>query len=354
MPPIATGTGTFLAAGVSANGRLYTEAAIDRAVARMAERIAAGGLPVTMLTHHGAEDDSTRIVGRVTKAWRDGPKARFAYELADSAGGRDIAALASSEDPSLDSVSIRGWWLGEVRTVEHEGAQVETADDLEIDGIDWTKSPGVTAARIDSLKTVGESAGRHPIYESVDETYLSVSVDPDWDSAASVTAVAAGLSAMAASMTTSPGACPHCGATIESTTDPKEAPVAETQTTPVTAGAPPAPVALGEAAIAAIVDGVLAALRPSSATPETDATTTTTPSPAETLTAKAIEDMKAELKAEIVQAYGLPRRKGFVPETAGAPRALHEMSDEEFRSHVAAMADRLIPGAPPSVHVIDG
>ncbi|MEU0940107.1 DUF6582 domain-containing protein [Embleya sp. NPDC005971] len=169
---IATIRGTAMAPGVSLNGRLYSKELIGKAVKRAQERLA-GGEPLTMLTHHGAEDDSTRIVGRVTSLTQaaDG-SARFVADLADTAHGRDLAALVEGEEPYLDGVSIRGWWLGDVRQEQHRGQMVETGDDLELDGLDFTKTPGVLAARVDRDRATATecTGGRVLVYESVAAT----------------------------------------------------------------------------------------------------------------------------------------------------------------------------------------
>jgi hypothetical protein len=171
----ATVTGAFLRTGVSRNGRLYTAETIRRAVARMQARLDdPKGQPLAMLSHHAAGDDSLRIVGRVTAVEarsldRDDVVATFAAEIANTTAGRDVAALVATENAGsfLRNVSIRGWWLGDVRTEQIDGQTCETADDLEIDGIDFTKSPGLPAARIDTA-TLLESHGRHVVTESAE------------------------------------------------------------------------------------------------------------------------------------------------------------------------------------------
>jgi hypothetical protein len=149
-------SGTFLAPGVSKNGRLYTRDAITKAVNRMQERIAdPTGLPITMRTHHAAEDDSTRIAAVVTKVAvsPDGVATWEAYP-ANTTAGREIAGATQ---PGVDgkrplaAVSIRGWWADTVRNTDHDGRTVETADDFEVDGIDFTANPGVDAARISTF-----------------------------------------------------------------------------------------------------------------------------------------------------------------------------------------------------------
>lgn len=172
---IATVSGTMLTPGVSRNGRLYTEQLIARAAKRMQERIAdPDGLPIVMRTHHDAGDDSRLIVGRLTSVTveRDG-SAQYRADLYDTAPGRDIAALVTGKEPALRSVSVHGYWLGPLKRVQHEGETVTTADDLEIDAVDFTATPGVAGATVASASytpagaSAAESAGRIPISESV-------------------------------------------------------------------------------------------------------------------------------------------------------------------------------------------
>jgi hypothetical protein len=179
---IATVSGTALVPGVSKNGRLYTRELIAKAVARAQDRLAEGDVPLTMLTHHAAGDDSTRIVGSLTSLTvaEDG-SARFVAELADTEHARDIAGLVSGKKPHLRGVSIRGAWLGGVRRERVGGQTVETADDLELDGLDYTRTPGVIGAHVDDVQLSSgapqETAdGRHLIYESA-EALVTITED---------------------------------------------------------------------------------------------------------------------------------------------------------------------------------
>lgn len=178
---IATRTGTMIVPGVSLNRRLYTKELIGKAVARMQERIAApDGLPIVMRTHHGAGDDSGEIVGKVTDVTvNDAGVARWSAQLYDTPEGRTIATLSDPKDPALKSTSIYGFWLGPVKRVSYEGQMVETGDDLEIDAIDFTASPGVVQAQLDGGSTAGESAGmRTPISESYAADTVTEAKDP--------------------------------------------------------------------------------------------------------------------------------------------------------------------------------
>ena len=197
---IATVSGVALVPGVSKNGRLYSREAIAKAVSRAQSRIAAGesldivrrdrdpvmagGEPMSQLTHHAAEDDSTRIVGRVTSVSLDeNGGARFDAAIADTPHGRTIASLLDTTDgnpPFLKGVSIRGAWLGKVRRVPGPaGDPVETADDLELDGLDYTRKPGVSGAQVDAFAWAKggatETSERVLITESVQEARVTIS-----------------------------------------------------------------------------------------------------------------------------------------------------------------------------------
>lgn len=186
MAAIATVTGTAIRPGVSKNNRLYTAEAIGRMVTRAQGRLGGDGMPLTMLTHHGADDDSTRIVGRLTSLTHEADgSARYTAVLADTSSAKDIHKLIAGPDPVLRGVSIRGAWLGKVRREEHEGRMVETGDDIELDGLDYTRSPGVDGAGIDSVDPVAsqpresDGAQRVPIRESAPEATVTITEAAD-------------------------------------------------------------------------------------------------------------------------------------------------------------------------------
>jgi hypothetical protein len=183
MAVIARVHGTALVPGVSRNGRLYTPDLIEKAVKRVQDRISSpDGMPITTRTHHAADDDSVKLVGHVTEMTLapDG-SAKYRAVITDTSEGRTIAGLLADHDgkPVLKGVSIRGAWLGPVRRQQHDGRAVETADDLEIAGLDYTATPGVPGAQVDGVEPVDvpeprESldGGRTPITESVQETLV--------------------------------------------------------------------------------------------------------------------------------------------------------------------------------------
>ena len=197
---IATVGGYALRPGVSRNGRLYTRELIAGAVERAQARLGEGGMPLVdrtarvldQRTHHSADDDSTRIVGRITRLHlTDDGSARFEADLADTPHGRTIAALIAPKgdgpdevEPFLTGVSIRGAWLGKVRREQYDGKTVETAEGLDLDGLDYTGRPGVDGAVVDDFTPAGSrppgesdaDTGRVLIFESVQEAQVTTAI----------------------------------------------------------------------------------------------------------------------------------------------------------------------------------
>lgn len=197
---IATVNGIALRPGVSRNGRLYTKDMIARAVAEAQARIASGDAKfrnmdddmeeskdfMSQRTHHAAEDDSTRIVGRLTSLSLNGNgEAEFTADIADTPHARTIDSLVRPKqdpndpddvEPFLKGVSIRGAWSGKVQTVMHNGIPVEKGEDLHIYGLDYTGTPGVPGAEITGYRRAGyrarESDDRVLIYESIMEGHV--------------------------------------------------------------------------------------------------------------------------------------------------------------------------------------
>ncbi len=184
---IATIGGVAFAPGVSKNRRWYKPEHVAEAVARAQKRIEAGDRPMVMLSHHGAGDDSRQITASLSWVGLDeAGRARYKAGITDTQAGRDIASLVDTSDgqpPHLDGVSIRGFWLGTVRKVKGpDGQPVETADGLDWDGLDFTKSPGVDDANIDTFswaKRPGqhETTERVLITESVQEARVTANTE---------------------------------------------------------------------------------------------------------------------------------------------------------------------------------
>lgn len=179
-------SGVALRPGVSKNSRYYSPEAIAKAVDRAQTRLANDGDPITILTFHGAGDDSERIVGRVTNfGLGDDGSATYEAELADTPRARTILSLIDTDGgtaPFLRGVSIRGAWNGPVERVEMDGKMCDAARDLTIEGLDLTRNPGVDGARIDSVTPLSAGAAesvwdRHLITESVEDAAVTITED---------------------------------------------------------------------------------------------------------------------------------------------------------------------------------
>ena len=164
--------GIFLKPGLSKNRRLYTKDNIGKAVERMKNALASGeGMPLNMATSHAAafKDDATSTVGRITKVWQNSDgSAAFEADIANTAHGRDVANLTVGK--FIKGISIRGAWASDPKAITHYGEEAVTADDLAIDGVDFTNSPGVDGAEI-QYAALAESynSNRSMIFESIDE-----------------------------------------------------------------------------------------------------------------------------------------------------------------------------------------
>ena len=192
---IAHITGTALRPGVSKNKRWYKPEHIAGMVASAQRRIGEGRKPMVMLSFHGAEDNSREITAALTSmTLEDDGSAGFTADIIGTEAGRDIATLVDSTDgkPALSTVSIRGMWTGRVRKERGpDGQMVETADGLELEGVDFTKSPGVEGAEIKAFSWATgdqtETTERVLITESVQEAQVTISEGVTLEGAPEVT-----------------------------------------------------------------------------------------------------------------------------------------------------------------------
>jgi hypothetical protein len=201
---IATITGTALRPGVSANKRWYKPEHVVEAVRKAQERLKAGEKPMVMLTFHGADDNSQLIAASLTGAsLNEQGEMDFAAGIVDTPAGWDIARLADTSDGKpahLKNVSIRGYWTGTVRKVKGpDGQMVETADGVVLDGVDFTRSPGVSGAEIKTFAWTGrpgyesQTTERVAITESVQEASVTFTEETEPEVTSRPTAVAEGL-----------------------------------------------------------------------------------------------------------------------------------------------------------------
>jgi len=162
--PTSIGTieGVFLEPGVSKNGRLYTQDIIADSVSGMAGRLSADK-PIAMHARHASASILEQCAG-IRKVWTDTDgRGRYEADIPDTRAGRDLLALTTKSSEGrrfLNSVSIYGGWLGPTRTIEHDGQQVVTGDNLLISRVDFTGDPGVDGARMESA---GSDAARETL-----------------------------------------------------------------------------------------------------------------------------------------------------------------------------------------------
>jgi hypothetical protein len=128
-----------------------------------------------MLTHHGARDartgDVTRTAAHITKVGLSPEgNATFEADIADTQAGRDVAALTTPANPYLKGVSMAAVWKGTPHLVmaPDGSGPCETADGIDVMGIDLTHNPGVDGAEIHSAQLT-EAAPIALIFESIQE-----------------------------------------------------------------------------------------------------------------------------------------------------------------------------------------
>ena len=162
--------GVALVPSISLNRRKYTREHVAGAVAEAAGRIEAGRF--LMASSHGAieDDDSLRIVGRVTGLRVDEHgRAVYSGELVDTEQGRTIAALCAARPP-LVQVSIRGEWHGEMHEENSTDGPVTYGDRLVLHGLDFTGRPGIEASSAATVESRLRSANPRQVRESVTVT----------------------------------------------------------------------------------------------------------------------------------------------------------------------------------------
>jgi hypothetical protein len=180
---IAIIKGTFAKPGMSKNRRIYTKQHIEDAVNEAQALIDSGNAPTvfSMMTHHGArnpiEGDVTRTAGQLTKVGLS-PEGFGTYEaeLADTAAGRDIAALTTPERPYLKTVSMAAVWKNPRTIRASDGGPADTGDGFSLKGIDFTNNPGIDGADISSAE-LAESTDGTFIFESIEEDVFVERVD---------------------------------------------------------------------------------------------------------------------------------------------------------------------------------
>jgi hypothetical protein len=148
-------TGVAIGPCTSRNGRIYTQENLAKAVGRMQKRLAEG-TPIAMAVSHGDawDDRSDRVFAKVTEVSQDAfGVINYEAKFAPTQLGQEMRALY--KEGFIGAQSIRGEWVGPVKVVQDTAGKVigETADDMDIVGIDATLMPGVAIAGVRTVES---------------------------------------------------------------------------------------------------------------------------------------------------------------------------------------------------------
>lgn len=155
----------------SLNGRRYPKEAVDKLILSAQKRLSdPSGLPLTCyLSHDEADKDATKsLVGAIRDVQREGTKAYAIIDIPDTAAGRDVAALVKGNFMKSQSLRASG---AQMRMDQHDPLPYVSGDNLSLEGIDFTSSPGLsTVARI---ADVTESIDKGP--RDINEVFVTKS-----------------------------------------------------------------------------------------------------------------------------------------------------------------------------------
>lgn len=135
---------------VSYNGRQYPREAVDKLIASGNARLNdPKGIPLTCFVSHGAADnDSTlHIVGKLTQLWRENHRAMASIDVPDTTAGRDMVSLVDNKyvlTPSLRASNAHIF-------VNPDKKVPQVGGDIQLEGIDFTHSPGIAIARVEEV-----------------------------------------------------------------------------------------------------------------------------------------------------------------------------------------------------------
>ncbi len=167
-PKIATLTTCFLEdEAISLNGRQYPREAVDQLIRSAQGQLSApGNPPLTCYISHDAadQDDSLKLVGKITRVWREGSRAMAEIDIANTTAGRDAATLALGG--YLVTQSLRASNAELRRVADNAWPQVGGAN-LLLQGIDFTATPGIQVARIQNVALAESDATGWQRYQEV-------------------------------------------------------------------------------------------------------------------------------------------------------------------------------------------
>lgn len=148
---------------ISLNRRQYPREAVDRLIQSAQIALAdPNHAPLTCyISHESADqDDTLKLVGRLSNVWREGPDALALIDVPDTHHGRDTATLAATKYINTMSLRASG---AELTLDKNKGLPQVGGTGLTLLGVDFTNNPGIPEAKIQQVLL--ESADRAGICE---------------------------------------------------------------------------------------------------------------------------------------------------------------------------------------------
>ncbi len=150
-PRVASLKTKFLSYGAkSRNGRIYPQEAVSKLVCSAQLALSTPGAdPLTCYISHGEadNDNSLKLAGKITKVWEEGGDAWANIDMPDTTTGREAATLAKH---GYLKTSLRA--SGAILKLSQEsGLPFVTGDDLRLQGIDFTTTPGIETVTVEDV-----------------------------------------------------------------------------------------------------------------------------------------------------------------------------------------------------------
>ncbi len=161
-PTIATLTMTFIEDdAISLNGRRYPREAVNKLIQSAQIQLSdPDAAPLTCYISHDAadQDNSLLLTGKITSVWREGTKGKAKIALVNTSAGRDMAVQAHGG--FMRTMSLRAS-NAEIKREKGSDMPVVGGENLRLDGIDFTATPGIPVAKIQDV-ALAENAREGP------------------------------------------------------------------------------------------------------------------------------------------------------------------------------------------------
>jgi hypothetical protein len=161
---------------VSLNGRQYPADSVNALIASGQSALAQPDGPViTAYTSHNEanQDNPLALSGKATRIWREGTRGFALFDIPDTHAGRDMASLTAGG--YLKTMSLRA--TGAVQRIERGKSIPQVGGKLQLQGIDFTSTPGHEVARIAGVMLESATGEPQAIIDHFD--ILEASILPD-------------------------------------------------------------------------------------------------------------------------------------------------------------------------------